>query len=118
MSSDIRSQLTSAKKRKIMESANNVCEIKNCKNKSYEVHHIIHVSKGGTNVGSNLIVLCANCHRDVHDGKVLQSKLKNIVSGRSKKQKSYITKILQNTRKPKEKGFFGKLNDLWEKDII
>lgn len=118
MSNNVRSNLTSAKKRKIMESANNKCEMRGCKNNAYEVHHIVHVSNGGGNLGSNLIVLCGNCHRDVHDGKVSQSKLKDIVGKRSKKQKSYITKIMQNVKKPKEKGFFGKINDMLDKDII
>ena len=32
-----------------------------------DIHHIKPKKEGGTNDNSNLIVLCPNCHRKVHD---------------------------------------------------
>lgn len=31
-----------------------------------EVHHIVPVSKGGTNEWSNLMSLCRSCHTKIH----------------------------------------------------
>jgi 5-methylcytosine-specific restriction endonuclease McrA len=56
-----REALTPAKKRRVMEAVGHKCELHGCKSKAYEVHHIKSISKKGTNVGSNLIVLCAKC---------------------------------------------------------
>ena len=55
----MREALTPAKKRRIMEAVGHICEMRGCKSAAYDVHHIRPVSKGGTNVGSNLIILCA-----------------------------------------------------------
>ena len=94
-----REALTPAKKRKIMEAVGHKCEIRGCKSGAYDVHHIKPVSKGGTNVGSNLIVLCANHHRDAHSGKITQTRLKNVVKSRSKKVTQEINAILRNRKK-------------------
>ena len=95
----IRSALTSAKRKKIMDAVGNKCEIRGCKLKAQEVHHIKLVSKGGTNVGSNLIVLCGYHHNEVHSGAITQTKLKGIVKNRSEKRKKGINKILRNRKK-------------------
>lgn len=95
----MREALTPAKKRRIMEAVGHKCEIRGCKSKAYEVHHIKPVSKGGTNVGSNLIVLCANHHRDTHNGAITQTKLKTVVKNRSKKVTQEINAILRNRKK-------------------
>jgi len=51
---------------------NYTCQI--CKKKianiRNEVHHIIPKSKGGSNRPNNLILLCSDCHKKVHTGKV------------------------------------------------
>ena len=94
-----REALTPAKKRKIMEAVGHKCEIRGCKSGAYDVHHIKPVSKGGTNVGSNLIVLCANHHRDAHNGRITQTKLKTVVKNRSKKVTQEINTILRNRKK-------------------
>jgi predicted HNH restriction endonuclease len=36
-------------------------------------HHITFKSQGGPDELWNLLTLCMNCHRDVHDGKLLVS---------------------------------------------
>ena len=94
-----REALTPAKKRRIMEAVGHKCEIRGCKSKAYEVHHIKPVSKKGTNVGSNLIVLCANHHRDADNGAITQAKLKNVVKSRSKKVTQEINAILRDRKK-------------------
>ena len=94
-----RDALTPAKKRRMMEAVGHKCEIRGCKSKAYEVHHIKPVLKKGTNVGSNLIVLCANHHRDTHNGAITQAKLKNVVKSRSKKVTQEINAILRNRKK-------------------
>ena len=93
----MRAALTAAKKRAIMDVVGNKCEIPRCKNKAYQVHHIKPVSKGGTNVGSNLIVLCANCHADVRS--VTQTEFKEIVKNRSEQKKKGINSILRERPK-------------------
>lgn len=94
-----REALTPAKKRRMMEAVGHKCEMRGCKSKAYEVHHIKPVSKKGTNVGSNLIVLCANHHRDADNGAITQTKLKTVVKNRSKKVTQEINAILRNRKK-------------------
>ena len=33
-------------------------------------HHIVYRSRGGEDVMENLVTLCYNCHRAIHDGKI------------------------------------------------
>jgi len=95
----MRSALTPAMKYKIKEALGNKCEMPNCTSKCYEVHHIKPVSCNGGNSKGNLIGLCANCHRDAHDGVIPQSKLKAVVRRRSANQKKQLDVILRNRRK-------------------
>jgi 5-methylcytosine-specific restriction endonuclease McrA len=94
---EIRAALTPAKKRAIMDVVGNKCEMKGCRNKAHHVHHIKQVAKGGTNVGSNLVVLCANCHNDV--SKITQTQMNEIVKNRSEKKRTQINAILRNRKK-------------------
>ena len=34
-------------------------------------HHIVYKSQGGPDTLYNLVTLCMNCHRDVHEGKII-----------------------------------------------
>lgn len=43
-------------------------------------HHIIEFSLGGPNSEDNLILLCPNCHDNVHSGKISQEELEKIKS--------------------------------------
>jgi len=95
----MREALTPAKRRRIMEAVGNKCEIRGCKSKAYEVHHIKPVSEGGTNVGSNLVVLCANHHKDAHNGKITRTELREVVKNRSEKKKREIRNILRDRKK-------------------
>jgi len=95
----MREALTPAKKRRIMEAVGNKCEIRGCKSKAYRIHHIKPVSEGGTNVGSNLVVLCANHHADAHNGKITRAELREVVKNRSEKKKREIRNILRDRKK-------------------
>ena len=97
----MREALTPAKRRRIMEAVGNKCEIRGCKSKAYEVHHIKPVSEGGTNVGSNLVVLCANHHSDAHNGTITRTELREVVKNRSEKKKREINNIHQLFQSPK-----------------
>jgi len=102
-----RSSLTEAMKRKIKEAVGDKCEVVVCGQRGAgicKVHHIVLVKKGGMNIGSNLIVLCGNCHANLHHtGKYNQTKMKKIVRKRSKKVKQQITNILKNRQKVAKK---------------
>ena len=50
------------------------CQICKAKNTRLEVHHIKYRSQGGTDDLDNLITLCADCHKKVHDGKLSTNK--------------------------------------------
>jgi len=98
-----RSSLTGAMKEKIKDAVGNKCEVSRCDHKTYEIHHIIPIRKGGTNIGSNLVAICRNCHGDIKDGLLTQAKMKKIVRNRSKKVKQQITNILRNRQKVAKK---------------
>lgn len=50
------------------------CQCCGKKNTRLEVHHIIFRSQGGTDDENNLITLCENCHKGVHEGKLVINK--------------------------------------------
>ncbi len=57
-----------ATRRLVLAKARHQCQQPGCNHTGYlEVHHIIKRSNGGTNVVSNLKVLCSACHRLLHE---------------------------------------------------
>lgn len=44
-----------------------VCRNKGILTKGSEVHHIVPLSKGGSNTMSNLLLLCGSCHNKRHN---------------------------------------------------
>ena len=63
---------------KILKRANQGCMICGWNNATCDIHHIIPKKQGGNNDNENLIVLCPNCHREVHCHKLEIPKDKNI----------------------------------------
>jgi len=67
-----------------------------------DLHHIKPVSEGGSDTPSNLIVLCASCHRRVHGGSLTTKELRRIVSGRSKKVRGALAEWHRRRKKLQE----------------
>lgn len=51
---------------KILKRANKSCSICNWNESTCDIHHIIPVKNGGSNLSNNLIIVCPNCHRVIH----------------------------------------------------
>ncbi len=64
-------------KRQVYKKCHNKC--KKCKGEdNLHIHHIKEFAKGGKNELSNLILLCAKCHADVHKDNASYSMLKSM----------------------------------------
>ncbi len=98
-----RAALTPSRIRRIKEVVEYRCEIKRCNNRAYEVHHIKDIADGGRNMTSNLVVLCANCHRDATDRKILPTHLRDLVKNRDTEMKQSIRAILFDRNRVEEK---------------
>lgn len=96
-------KLTSARAEKIKYAVNQTCEIPRCKNKAHDIHHIRPRKEGGDDIPSNLIVLCANHHRDAHDGKITRTKLTERVKKRRGALKKEMQHILRERKTTKDK---------------
>lgn len=64
----------SSRREAILHRDNYTCQRCGKKNCRLEVHHIKFKSDGGTDDEENLITLCEDCHKGVHDGTVVLSK--------------------------------------------
>ena len=64
----------SSRREAILNRDNYTCQVCGKKHTRLEVHHIIYRSQGGTNDENNLITLCKDCHKDIHNGKVVLTK--------------------------------------------
>ncbi|MEM3453203.1 MAG: HNH endonuclease [Candidatus Hadarchaeum sp.] len=61
---------------------------------SGEPHHIRYRSQGGSDIPENLIQLCFNCHRAVHDGKISRDELLRVVASREGRKKEEIAETI------------------------
>ena len=64
----------SSRRSAILHRDNYICQCCGKKNCRLEVHHIKFKSNGGTDDEENLITLCEDCHKGVHDGTVVLNK--------------------------------------------
>lgn len=64
----------SSKREAVLHRDNYTCQCCGKKHTRLEVHHIIYRSKGGADNERNLITLCENCHKAVHDGTLVLTK--------------------------------------------
>ena len=64
----------SSRREAVLNRDNYTCQICGKKHTRLEVHHIIYRSQGGTDDENNLITLCEDCHKDIHDGKIVLTK--------------------------------------------
>lgn len=70
---------------------NYTCQYCKTKNGTLHVHHIIYRSKSGSDKLENLIVLCKECHRKLHDGLLEDFEAK--LSGKKKGQLKHATQM-------------------------
>lgn len=73
------------KNKKLIESKKHNCEYCGKKNCYTNTHHIKSKGAGGDDIADNLIELCSNCHRKVHDGLISKQELLKIVKRRKRK---------------------------------
>lgn len=64
----------SSRRKAILHRDNYTCQCCGKKNCRLEVHHIKFKSNGGTDDENNLITLCKDCHKGVHDGTIVLDK--------------------------------------------
>lgn len=62
----IRNRFRDQKKRDRKRGKYNKAKCECCGAKAKEVHHIISISKGGTNNYDNLVNVCVSCHAKIH----------------------------------------------------
>lgn len=69
----------SSRRKAVLHRDNYTCQCCGKKNCQLQTHHIIFRSRGGTDDENNMITLCKECHKGVHDGTVvLNKKPKNL----------------------------------------
>lgn len=73
------------KDKKLINNKKHNCEYCGKKNCYTNTHHIKSKGSGGDDTEDNLIELCSNCHREVHDGLISKQELLKIVKGRKRK---------------------------------
>ena len=59
------------------------CEICGWDKTSRDLHHILEVSNGGTNEISNIVSVCPNCHRMIHNNLISKNDLEKIAKIRT-----------------------------------
>ena len=61
----------SSRRKVVLHRDNYTCQCCGKKNCRLEVHHIIYQSRGGNDDENNLITLCEDCHKGVHNGTIV-----------------------------------------------
>ena len=62
---------------------NTPCELCQWDKTTRDLHHIIEVVNGGTNELDNLICVCPNCHRMIHNNLISEDDIKNVIENRT-----------------------------------
>ena len=70
------------KDKKLMDKKEHNCEYCHKKNCYTNTHHVKTKGSGGNDTEDNLIELCGDCHRKVHDGKISKEELLKIIKNR------------------------------------
>ena len=69
---------TKQARKKLIAERGSCCQLCDYKvEKVLNIHHIIEKAKGGLNLRSNLIVVCPNCHAEIHAGLIVLAELEN-----------------------------------------
>lgn len=64
----------SSRRKAVLHRDNYTCQYCGKKNCQLQTHHIIYRSRGGSDDENNMITLCKECHKGVHDGTILLDK--------------------------------------------
>lgn len=64
----------SSRRKAVLHRDNYTCQCCGKKNCQLQTHHIIFRSRGGSDDESNMITLCKECHKGVHDGTIILDK--------------------------------------------
>ena len=64
----------SSRRKAVLHRDNYTCQCCGKKNCQLQTHHIIYRSHGGSDDENNMITLCKECHKGVHDGTVILNK--------------------------------------------
>lgn len=59
------------------------CELCSWDKTTRDLHHIIEVANGGTNELSNLLSVCPNCHRMIHNNLISEDDIRDIIENRT-----------------------------------
>jgi hypothetical protein len=59
------------------------CEICNWNKTTRDLHHILEISKGGKNELENLICVCPNCHRMIHNNLISKEDIQYVIENRT-----------------------------------
>ena len=59
------------------------CELCGWDKTSRDLHHIVEVSNGGLNILENLLCVCPNCHRMIHENLISEDDLNKIIKTRT-----------------------------------
>jgi len=50
--------------------AGNKCEVCGKVDRKLQMHHIVPLSKGGSNSVTNILIVCEQCHKGIHEGRI------------------------------------------------
>ena len=64
----------SSRRKAVLHRDNYTCQCCGKKNCQLQTHHIIYRSRGGTDDENNMITLCKECHKRIHDGTIILDK--------------------------------------------
>ena len=64
----------SSRRKAVLHRDNYTCQCCGKKNCQLQTHHIIYRSRGGSDDENNMITLCKECHKGVHDGTIVLDK--------------------------------------------
>jgi 5-methylcytosine-specific restriction endonuclease McrA len=64
-----RGKFTESTREQVKDKYDNLCQ--QCFGKGHHVHHVYPKGRGGRNVITNALLLCNQCHREVHDNEEL-----------------------------------------------
>lgn len=66
-----------------------------CGSQGHDVHHVVYRSRGGKDAENNLVLLCRDCHRAIHNGSPNSAMVKRGLYT-IKQVYAYLTRYIKN----------------------